>query len=70
MAGLSQLHAQPRREPGRPAERQLPLLGSTAPPRPQAVRGYRRRDRAAYALYGLASLAFAVTLLTLLVRYW
>ncbi|MEU1689064.1 M50 family metallopeptidase [Micromonospora sp. NPDC005707] len=37
---------------------------------PAAVRGYRPRDRAAYALYGLASLVFAVTLLTLLVRYW
>ncbi|MET8833585.1 M50 family metallopeptidase [Micromonospora sp. NPDC004540] len=37
---------------------------------PTAVRGYRPRDRAAYALYGLASLAFAATLLTLLVHYW
>lgn len=35
-----------------------------------AVRGYRPRDRVVYALYGLASLAFAATVLTLLVRYW
>lgn len=35
-----------------------------------AVTGYRPRDRAAYALYGLASAVFAVTVLTLLVRYW
>lgn len=37
---------------------------------PAAVRGYRSRDRVAYALYGLASLVFAATVLTLLVRYW
>ncbi|MCW3817090.1 M50 family metallopeptidase [Micromonospora sp. DR5-3] len=37
---------------------------------PGAVRGYRPRDRVAYALYGLASLAFAVTVLALLVHYW
>ncbi|MFU8874093.1 hypothetical protein [Micromonospora sp. SL4-19] len=37
---------------------------------PGAVRDYRPRDRVAYALYGLASAAFAATVLTLLVRYW
>ncbi|MFE9691012.1 hypothetical protein [Micromonospora sp. NPDC005806] len=37
---------------------------------PGAVRGYRLRDRVAYALYGVASLAFAATVLTLLVHYW
>ncbi|MFJ6195520.1 hypothetical protein [Micromonospora sp. NPDC092111] len=37
---------------------------------PAAVAGYPRRDRAAYAGYGLASAVFAVTVCTLLVRLW
>ncbi|HEX6969066.1 MAG TPA: M50 family metallopeptidase [Micromonosporaceae bacterium] len=37
---------------------------------PAAVAGYQRRDRIAYGLYGLATVAFAGTVLTLLVRLW
>lgn len=37
---------------------------------PAAVASYPRRDRLAYGLYGLASLAFAITVVTLLVRLW
>jgi putative peptide zinc metalloprotease protein len=37
---------------------------------PGAVASYPRRDRLAYGLYGLASAAFAVTVVSLLVRLW
>ncbi|MFI7606230.1 hypothetical protein ACIBTV_14000 [Micromonospora sp. NPDC049366] len=37
---------------------------------PAAVADHRRRDRLVYAGYGLASALFAVTVATLLVRYW
>lgn len=37
---------------------------------PGEVAAYRPRDRIVYALYGLASVLFGVTLLVLLVRYW
>ncbi|MGW3602787.1 metalloprotease [Micromonospora sp. NPDC005161] len=37
---------------------------------PATVAGYRRRERLIYTGYGLASAAFAVTVLTLLVRFW
>ncbi|MEV1329440.1 M50 family metallopeptidase [Micromonospora costi] len=37
---------------------------------PAAVAGYRRRDRLIHAAYGIASVVFAVTVLTLLVRFW
>jgi putative peptide zinc metalloprotease protein len=37
---------------------------------PAAVRGYPRRDRISYAVYGVATLAFVLGLGTLLVRLW
>lgn len=37
---------------------------------PAAVAGYRRRDRLVHAVYGIASVVFAATVLTLLVRFW
>lgn len=37
---------------------------------PAAVAGYRPRDRVAYGLYGLASLIFTGTVVTLLFRFW
>ncbi|MEO3769108.1 hypothetical protein [Micromonospora sp. B9E7] len=36
----------------------------------RSTAGYRRRERLIYTGYGVASAAFAVTLLTLLIRFW